>query len=63
MLEIAAAQRAKAVELRPLYTSDEGWLKPKISYTYDFNLYDAAQYARYYGVDSVFVKPVSYYHP
>lgn len=56
-LQEAAARRAPAVEMRPLYAGADAQEAPQILYTIDFNDNDAAQYARYYGVDSVLLKP------
>lgn len=56
-LQEAAARRAPAVEMRPLYAGADAQEAPQVLYIIDFNPNDAAQYARYYGVDSVLLKP------
>lgn len=57
-----AASHAKIIEMRALYNNEESYHMPSVLYTYDFNKDDATQYARYYGVDSVIIKPIPY-HP
>lgn len=61
-IQTSAARQATSVELRPLYAHDDNWMLPKDLYTYDFSAGDAQQYVRYYGIDSVIVRPIPY-HP
>jgi hypothetical protein len=61
-LQRQAAHHAKVAEMRPLYSYEDAYRAPSVLYTYDFNNDDAAQYALYYGVDSVVIKP-NPYHP
>lgn len=57
-----AAQHAHVAGMRPLYSNEDAYRVPNVLYTYDFNDDDATQYAKYYGVDSVVIKP-NPYHP
>lgn len=59
---LEAAAHAKVTEIRALYDNGELYKVPNVMYTYDFNENDASQFARYYGVDSVVIKPIPY-HP
>ncbi|SHJ09150.1 hypothetical protein SAMN02745146_2256 [Hymenobacter daecheongensis DSM 21074] len=61
-LKNEAARQAQVTEMRPLYSNEDAYRAPGVLYTYDFNNDDASQYAIYYGVDSVVVKP-NPYHP
>ena len=58
----AATQHIPVAEMRPLYSNEDAYRAPAVLYTYDFNNDDATQYAKYYGVDSVVIKP-NPYHP
>ena len=55
-LRAAAVRHAASIEIIPLYSASEADLMPKILYPIDFNASDAAQYARYYGLDSTRVR-------
>ena len=61
-LQGEAARHARVTEMRPLYSTEDAYRAPAVLYTYDFNNDDAIQYARYYGVDSVVIRP-NPYHP
>ncbi|UOQ55166.1 DUF6056 family protein [Hymenobacter cellulosivorans] len=61
-LKDEAARGVQISEMRPLYSNEDAYRAPSVLYTYDFNNDDAAQYAIYYGVDSVVIKP-NPYHP
>lgn len=61
-LQQQAARHVQVTEMHPLYTNEDAYQAPSVLYTYDFNNDDAAQYALYYGVDSVVIKP-NPYHP
>ncbi|GAA4015438.1 hypothetical protein GCM10022408_30940 [Hymenobacter fastidiosus] len=62
MLQQQAAHHVKITEMHPLYSNEDAYRVPSVLYTYDFNNDDAVQYALYYGVDSVVIKP-NPYHP
>jgi hypothetical protein len=61
-LKEEAARHISVTEMHPLYSNEDAYRAPSVLYTYDFNNDDAAQYAIYYGVDSVVIKP-NPYHP
>ncbi|PJJ58980.1 DUF6056 family protein [Hymenobacter chitinivorans] len=61
-LKDEAKRGARVTEMRPLYSNEDAYKAPSVLYTYDFNNDDAVQYAIYYGVDSVVIKP-NPYHP